>query len=165
MSFGALYTKNKLGDLYSKDTTLSTFEYPVSRVPSPKFVISLINTERVKDGASPLVENTKLDESAAAKCDHMVANGYWAHVAPDGTQPWGFIIHAGYSYGSAAENLASGQTTPSDVLHGWMNSQSHKEAMLNPKYTEVGVASCRYKSSLVYSTLIVAHFAAPYVKP
>ncbi|MGL5944276.1 MAG: CAP domain-containing protein [Waterburya sp.] len=45
----------------------------------------------------------------------------------------------GYQYSNLGENVAQGQTTPTDVLDSWMNSSGHRENILNPNFTEIGV--------------------------
>src|SRR4030042_1476724 len=73
---------------------------------SPSEVISLTNSQRAANGLSPLSENSALDSAALAKGNDMIAKGYWAHFAPDGTSPWSFFTSFGYKYRYAGENLA-----------------------------------------------------------
>lgn len=37
------------------------------------------------------------------------------------------------------ENIAAGFSTPASVMQGWMDSQGHRENILNPHYREIGV--------------------------
>jgi len=57
---------------------------------SPEEVIRLTNQKRVENGLASLSENSKLSQAALAKGNDMLAKGYWAHFAPDGTSPWTF---------------------------------------------------------------------------
>jgi uncharacterized protein YkwD len=43
------------------------------------------------------------------------------------------------AYTAAGENIAKGQTTPEQVMNAWMNSQGHRENILNKNYTQIGV--------------------------
>ncbi len=69
----------------------------------PSEVIRLTNEKRAQNGVAGLSENKTLDDAALAKGLDMLAKGYWAHVAPDGTQPWAFFTSFGYSYRFAGE--------------------------------------------------------------
>ena len=46
------------------------------------------NSSRSASGLAQLALNDQFNNSATAKAQHMINNVYWAHVAPDGTQPW-----------------------------------------------------------------------------
>jgi len=51
------------------------------------------------------------------------------------------IVANGYSnYYSVGENIAGGQETLDQVMYAWLNSPGHCENIMNPNYTEVGVA-------------------------
>ena len=51
------------------------------------------------------------------------------------------IVANGYSnYYSVGENIAGGQETLEEVMHAWLTSPGHCENIMNPNYTEVGVA-------------------------
>ena len=47
------------------------------------------------------------------------------------------IEELGISYYSAGENIAKGFYTPESVMNAWMNSQGHKENILNSSYTHI----------------------------
>jgi hypothetical protein len=88
----------------------------------------------------------------------MLAKGYWAHNAPDGTTPWVFIKAAGYEYLYAGENLARGFTTAPDTVNAWMASPGHKENILSPKYKDVGFAIVTGTLTGEETVLIVQEF-------
>lgn len=124
------------------------------------------NTARAQNGLGPLALNDKLDSSAQAKANDMAAKNYWAHVSPDGTQPWYFFSQAGYNYLRAGENLAYGFSTSQGTVDGWMNSPSHRENVLGD-YTDVGFGFIDvpdYQNS-GNETIVVAHYGAPVPAP
>jgi len=128
---------------------------------SPAEVIRLTNVQRTENGLSPVTENSTLDAAALAKGNDMLAKGYWAHFAPDGTTPWSFFLKFGYRYSYAGENLARDfQDAPSAVT-AWMNSPSHRENMLNPNYRDIGIGVVEGNLAGVDSTIIVQFFGAP----
>ncbi len=128
---------------------------------SPSEVIRLTNEQRVTNGLNPLNESSVLDAAALAKGNDMLAKGYWAHFAPDGTSPWSFFIRFGYKYQYAGENLARDFPDASSAVTAWMNSPSHRENMLSPNYKDIGVGVVEGSLLGVDTTLIVQFFGAP----
>lgn len=98
---------------------------------------SLTNQERAANGLPGLRLNSKLNQAAQAKAQHMIANNYWSHNAPDGTTPWYFFDQAGYVYRNAGENLAYGFLTSDGAVQGWMDSPGHRANILGD-YKDVG---------------------------
>lgn len=124
---------------------------------------NLTNQDRQQAGIAPLRLNPKLNASAKAKCDDMVAKNYWSHDAPDGTQPWQFFSAQGIT-GLLGENLAEGSSTSADRDNtDWMKSPGHKANILNPNFTDVGFAVCLSKSYAgnknLPALITVQHFA------
>lgn len=111
------------------------------------FLVDLTNKDRVKEGLPELSINTNLVTAASMKALDMADKEYFAHQSPDGRMPWDFIRAAGYSYVFAGENLAVNFDDSSEVQQAWMDSPTHKKNIVNPKYTEIGIATApgRYK--------------------
>jgi hypothetical protein len=128
---------------------------------SPGEVIRLTNAQRTANGLNALSENSILDNAALAKGNDMLAKGYWAHFAPDGTSPWSFFISFGYKYKYAGENLARDFQDASSAVNAWMNSPSHKENILNPNYQEIGIGVVEGSLAGVDTTIIVQFFGSP----
>lgn len=101
-----------------------------------------VNTSRKSAGFKELKSNTSLDKSAELKCNDMVALDYWAHNAPDGSEPWVFFNLVEYSYSKAGENLAYGFSSAKSTVKGWENSPTHKANMHDPAFTDVGYSMC-----------------------
>lgn len=128
----------------------------------PEEVIRLTNEKRAAAGLAPVTLNPLLTQAAQAKGADMLAKGYWAHVSPDGTQPWKFISDAGYKYHYAGENLARDFASSQAAVDAWMNSPSHKENLLSARYKDVGVAVVEGKLNGVDTTIIVQMFGSLY---
>lgn len=124
-------------------------------------VIEMTNQERVKAGLSELTASDKLNEAAVAKAQHIFAHQYWAHVAPDGTEPWQFIIESGYSYRAAGENLARDFSNTENMVAAWMASPTHRANILEDKYTEIGIAVVDGELLGYETTLVVQFFGSP----
>ncbi len=124
-------------------------------------VIRLVNEERAKHGLGPVTTNTTLASVAGGYACTMIAEEFFAHYHPDtGEGPGERATQAGYSYRAVGENLAAGQKTPSEVMRDWMNStQGHRENILNPMWTHIGVA---VRTGGPYGIYWVQEFGAPW---
>ncbi|MFC1625685.1 CAP domain-containing protein [Patescibacteria group bacterium] len=126
-------------------------------------VVALTNQKRAEAGLAPLGVNSTLSQAALAKGTDMLNKGYWAHVAPDGSQPWKFFTDFGYKYHYAAENLARDFSSAPSAVDAWMASPTHRENMLSSKYKEIGIGVVEGSLAGVDTTIIVQFFGAPYV--
>jgi hypothetical protein len=124
-------------------------------------VIDQTNQERKLAGLGSVTLNTQLSEAALAKGQDMMNDQYWAHVAPDGKQPWSFITESGYTYQVAGENLARDFADTSSMTKAWMESPTHRANILNPKYQEIGIAVIDGKLLGYETTLVVQMFGSP----
>lgn len=106
-------------------------------------VLSIVNQERAKAGLKPLEMDWELERVARTKSQDMADKGYFSHQSPTYGSPFDMMKQFGINYRSAGENIASGQTTPQDVMVSWMNSQGHRENILKPEYTHIGVGYYR----------------------
>jgi hypothetical protein len=128
---------------------------------TPEGIVELTNQERVEIGLAPLQLNECLSEGAQLKAGDMFAFDYWAHKSPSGRQPWEFFREAGYEYRVAGENLARDFMKSEDVVRAWMESPTHKENIVNPKYQEIGVAVVDGTLGGIKTTLVVQFFGTP----
>lgn len=136
----------------------------VSKGPelNAKNIAHLVNAERGKAALAPLKTDERLVESARKKCLDIATKDYWAHVAPDGTDPWSYITQSGYPYYTAGENLAMNYATPDAVIDGWMNSPTHRENIEKESFTDTGVAICTPigPTKQVHGLIVVQHFGS-----
>lgn len=102
-------------------------------------VIALVNQERSKAGLKTLTNQADLSNMALAKAKDMSNNNYFDHTSPTYGSPFDMMQKFGISYSSAGENIAMGQQTAEEVMKDWMNSQGHRENILNPNFTQIGV--------------------------
>jgi uncharacterized protein YkwD len=86
-------------------------------------VVDLVNRERRSRGLRPLRVTVKLMESARSWSGAQARQRRMYHSSGLGV----------------AENVAWNQKSPDSVMHAWMNSPGHRAAILNPKYSEIGV--------------------------
>ncbi|MBU8567264.1 hypothetical protein KM914_12595 [Virgibacillus pantothenticus] len=102
-------------------------------------VVDLTNQERAKQGLPALKVDKELSKVAREKSRDMATNGYFAHNSPTYGSPFDMMKKYGISYSAAGENIAKGQRSPQEVVNAWMNSQGHRENIMNAKFTHIGV--------------------------
>ncbi|WMJ23376.1 CAP domain-containing protein [Paludicola sp. MB14-C6] len=102
-------------------------------------VLDLVNQERAKAGLNPLTLNAKLSSVATKKSQDMADLNYFDHTSPTYGSPFDMMKQFGVSYQTAGENIAKGQTSPEQVMDGWMNSPGHRANILNASFTQLGV--------------------------
>ena len=129
--------------------------FPVEIVPEPtspqatenpdainayeQHVISLINDIRRENNLTELTADPTLCRIARIKAQDMHDGGYFDHTSPTYGTPFEMMLAYGIRYQTAAENIAYGYKTPQAVVDGWMNSSGHRENILNPTFTKIGV--------------------------
>lgn len=124
-------------------------------------ILSSTNSFRSKAGVQPLHLNEQLANAANAKVSDMFTHQYWSHVSPDGVQPWHWVTQTGYNYQSAGENLAKNFHTAGATVQAWYDSPTHRDNLLNSKYSEVGFATASGLLNGEQATITVAMYGAP----
>lgn len=124
-------------------------------------LVNLTNQNRVAANVSELKVSPILEKAAQMKADDMAAKGYFAHNTPEGLTPWYWFEQAGYKYIYAGENLAVNFEDSEDVETAWMNSRGHFLNIMNPNFTEIGIATSTgiYKGR--QAIFVVQMFGAP----
>src|SRR6476620_4055324 len=102
-------------------------------------VIKLVNQERAKNGLPSLKYDWELARVAEHKSLDMRSLGYFSHTSPTYGSPFDMMKNYGIRYKAAGENIAMGQRSPEEVVQAWMNSQGHRENIMNPSFTHIGV--------------------------
>lgn len=115
-------------------------------------VVRLVNIERQKNGLSSFTVNGKLSDVARMKSKDMASNNYFSHQSPSYGSPFEMMKSFGISYKTAGENIAKGYNSAESVVRGWMNSQGHRENILNPSFNTIGVGAYTSSNGTIYWT-------------
>ncbi|HUE80930.1 MAG TPA: CvpA family protein [Pyrinomonadaceae bacterium] len=101
-------------------------------------MLERVNQERIAAGLNPLEPDPELTEVARRHSADMLARGYFAHVTPEGFDPFDRMRESGVSFLIAGENLALARTV--EIAHtGLMNSPGHRANILRPHFGRVGI--------------------------
>lgn len=102
-------------------------------------ILRLVNQERAKKGLSALILDNTVSQAAQIRAYEIIVN--FSHTRPDGTSCFTALDEVGIvsSKVRRAENIASGQRSPEEVMKSWMNSDGHRANILNPNMKKLGV--------------------------
>ena len=101
-------------------------------------MFNLVNKERVANGLKPLEIDMRLVKTARLKSQDMVKLGYFDHQSPTYGSPFDMMKQYGISFSYAGENLA-GAPDVNTAHVNLMNSPGHRENILRPEFTKVGI--------------------------
>lgn len=131
--------ENVQSEEQDKDVEKQEDENDNSLHPFEQEVVDLTNQEREKQGLAPLEIDSELSVVSKDKSKDMLNNQYFSHDSPTYGSPFDMMEQYGISYRTAGENIAKGQSSPEEVVNGWMNSPGHRENILNGDFTHIGV--------------------------
>ena len=146
-----------IGTIRDEGQTLLGFktnQFQIDEVAEEE-MLDLLNAERIKRGISPLRVDILIRNVSRAHSMDMLQQGYFAHEDLSGKTPSERMADAGVEFTVGGENLALAPTY--ELAHlGLMNSQGHRENILNTEYTRVGIGIL---DAGIYGTLITQSFA------
>lgn len=118
-------------------------------------LLRLINIERFEIGAVEI--DPKLNAVAGRFACAMIDQGFFGHTNPhNGDGVVERITAAGYEYLTIGENLAAGISNAPATIDAWLNSEAHRDVLLDPVFTKAGIA-VRYGGEYgVYCVLLLA---------
>lgn len=128
---------------------------------SVEALLSETNEARRQENLTELHLSQKLNQAAELKANNMFEKQYWGHNAPDGTEPWHWLVEADYGYTKAGENLAKNFYTAEAVNAAWMDSTDHRKNILEPDFTEAGFAVASGTLEGESATIVVALYGRP----
>jgi len=132
-------------------------------------VLDLVNQARAEPrrcggqqfgAAAPLHRSLVLEQTAASHARDMATRGNMSHLGSDGSTSPQRVTRAGYRWSAVAENIAAGQRGADRVVKSWLDSPGHCANLMNPMYSDMGVAFATNAASpaVIYWTQV---FGAP----
>lgn len=113
---------------------------PANRAELIRDFVEAVNAERRKAGVGMLKRNPTLMAVADYYACRMIDGGFFDHVDPEEGSTVDYrAVAFGYAFAKIGENLAAGQTTVEEAVLNWMQSPKHRENLLDPTFTEIGV--------------------------
>jgi uncharacterized protein YkwD len=137
---------------------------PGSVLEARSAIVARINALRKGHHLVPIEFDDSLDSVAQAYSEQMAAQGFFAHVAPDGSDLRGRLQKRGYSYRVAGENLglAAG---PVAAHFGIEQSPGHLRNLIDSRYTRLGLGIAYQKAGERPQAIVTEIFTEPNVGP
>lgn len=111
-------------------------------------IFELTNEERLMAGLNPLRYDEGIADVAAYHSKDMADNNYYDHVSPDGESLRARLSQFNVRCSAAGENINQGGSYYGDytnemmadnAVSSWMDSQGHRDNILSPMYSRIGV--------------------------
>jgi hypothetical protein len=114
--------------------------HAITLTADEQLMLNLVNKERRANGLNALEIDSKMLMMARRYSQEMIDNSFFSHTSPVSGELLERVTKAGVDDGwlLAGENLAGAPTVES-AFQGLMNSPTHKDNILEPKYTHVGI--------------------------
>ncbi|GAB4072328.1 CAP domain-containing protein [Barrientosiimonas marina] len=101
-------------------------------------IFYLTNVVRYQHEKSPLKWDESVSDVAYEHSRDMAENHYFSHYSQDGDGLKERLAAKEVFYQTAGENIAAQYPDAESALHGWMNSEDHRKALLNDDFTHLG---------------------------
>ena len=95
---------------------------------------------RTLPAADPLRLSDPLGAAAVRHARDMAQHHYFEHQDRSGHTPADRVRATGYSERRVGENIARGALSTEDAITGWLSSPGHCENLMDPEFTEMGIA-------------------------
>lgn len=99
-----------------------------------------INDARRSRNLPPLRFSNTLSRAAQSHVRDIVEHNFeLTHTGSDGSSVAVRARREGYPNSYVGENIAAGNYSVEDTFEQWMNSSGHRDNILDPDYTEIGI--------------------------
>lgn len=115
-----------------------------------KQILDLTNIIRIREHLKPLAWDDEVAEVAYLHSKDMKDSSYFAHESPKFGSLGDRLTRGKVTFRTAGENIASNYTDGIAAVQGWLNSEGHRENVLNSKFNSLGVG--------VYDTYYTQNF-------
>ncbi len=99
-------------------------------------ILKAVNSERRKVGLDPLAVCPELQKTAAIRAKEITT--FFSHTRPNGKS---FSTAYTIKHNGAGENIVTRASSASIAMNCWMNSKGHRQNILYPSYTHIGVGN------------------------
>jgi uncharacterized protein YkwD len=122
-------------------------------------IASLINNARLANGLPVLTVNAQLAAAAQGHSVDMVCHNLLSHTGSDSSSVYERVAASGYASSYVSE-IIYGSGFPQIAFDWWMNDQIHRDEILNPRVTEMGIGYA-YSSASAYGSYFTVDFGSP----
>lgn len=123
-------------------------------------LFELCNQARVDAGVEPLLLDKNICKVAYTRCNEQISSLIKGHTRPNGEKFYTAFYEHGLRYKSYGENIviirSTTQSQEKKALELWMNSDSHRENLLNPKWRYSGISVLISEEGYYYAVQLFA---------
>lgn len=105
------------------------------------------NYQRLANGLEPLSMSAVMQNAADIRSQELAA--LFDHTRPNGSDCFSILHEKGIPYSLSGENIAAGLPDPYWTINGWMNSEGHRNNILNADFSHLG-AGYNYNGDSFY---------------
>jgi uncharacterized protein YkwD len=98
-----------------------------------------LNRQRQANGCAALQASKELQVAAVRHSEDMARSGTFSHTGSNGSNFSQRARDAGYRYTPTGETIGAGYTSSAAVVLGWMNSQGHRDILMNCANNDIGI--------------------------
>src|SRR5215216_6117426 len=113
-------------------------------------IAALINHARTQNGLPELTVNAQLNAAAQGHSVDMVCHNLLSHTGSDSSSVNERVAAAGYAASYSSE-IIYGSGYPQTAFDWWMSDTTHRNEILNARYTEMGIGYA-YKADTAYGS-------------
>jgi uncharacterized protein YkwD len=122
-------------------------------------LLDMINAERVKVGVGQVESLPEVAEVARSRSADMAARNYFSHTTPEGIDVFAMLRARNIGFGYAGEILSRSlghedSRLAQVTLESFLNSPSHREILVNGRYTHAGAGHARAADGASYFTVV-----------
>ena len=147
-------------DVHSASSEPAPQPPPVDPATLEAALVAGINAQRAAAGLPPLQLDPDLVMVARERSNDMAQRGYFSHVSPTGETFSSLMQSHGVACSWCGENIAynnfGDDQTVAVVLSAWIASPGHRDNILRPDFSRVGVGVALDGSGLKYYTAVFA---------
>ncbi|HJS18343.1 MAG TPA: NBR1-Ig-like domain-containing protein [Anaerolineales bacterium] len=122
-------------------------------------IASLINNTRSENGLSSLNVNAQLSAAALGHSIDMACHNLLSHTGSDGSSVSQRVAAAGYPASYSSE-IIYGSGYPQTAFDWWMSDPTHRNEILNPNVTDMGIGYA-YNDQTSYGSYFTVSFGSP----
>lgn len=102
-------------------------------------ILDLTNIIRSRHDVPPVEWDQMTSEVAFSHSNDMLSNTYFSHESPTAGSLADRLKEGDVAYQMAGENIAAQYIDGIAAVEGWLNSKGHRDTLLNPDFTRLGV--------------------------
>lgn len=117
-----------------------------------KLMLELVNAARVQQGLQPVMWHDELAQIALWHSADMAKHNYFSHTNLNGEAPHDRIVRGGLTPRMSGENISYGYANSILSHEGLMDSKGHRDNILRPEYTHLGIGTAFNDEQAPYIT-------------